>query len=103
MIINTLKNTNNTEVINILYDLYRIFHKAEDGIFYTAFPDSDLNEKEKTILNTILADIDLRNHLGDRPFLSNAFSELNFFQNNILNERLSIDRVASAKKNRRII
>jgi hypothetical protein len=98
MIFETLKNIDTKQAINILYDLYRIFHKAQDGIYHTSFPDSDLSEKEKAILNTILTDIDLKNHLSDKPFLDNAFSQLNSFQEDILSDKLVIDRVSGAKK-----
>jgi hypothetical protein len=98
MIIETLKNLNKAEAINILYDLYRIFHKAEDGIYQTSFADSDLNEKESTTLQNILNNIDLKNHLGDMPFIAKAFSELNYFQDEILSKKLNIDKVAGAKK-----
>jgi hypothetical protein len=89
--IKDILNTATTEsCINIIYDLYRIFHKATEGVYQTTFKDSYLSTEEADILNQILTQIDLENRIGDNNYLNTLFAELAFFEDNILANRMHI-------------
>lgn len=97
MIFETLKNIPVEQSVNIVYDLYRIFHKAYDGIYLVSFPDSDLTEQEHEIKLNLLSNIQLDKHLSDKEFLDKALNELNSFQDTFLDEKLNIDKQRGKK------
>lgn len=101
--INEILNTTTPEsCINIIYDLYRIFHKAGEGVYVQSFVDSHLTIEEREILQRILSDTNLENRLGDIPYLNTLFAELEFFEERILTWKLQIDEKNEGKNRKKL-
>ena len=91
MIFDELNIVDEDQLNDIVYELYRILHKAQDGLYITRFADSNLKPLEENILNDILDKMNLRNHLADNEYIDFLFSKLEIFSNRLFDESSSID------------
>ena len=93
-----LKRLVEDSAIKIVYELYRIFHKAKDGVFQLEFEDSDLNETETLNLSEILLTANFKELYTDKNYIENLLFELNKFEDDIFPANYNLDLVTGERK-----